>query len=82
MFSVSFCVDLFCVFPVYIYFLCSLFVARYHYVVCLSLDIIWSVSHFFTTVIQRLDDFVSRYFVCAKCSARRKYLAGLDHKPS
>ena len=25
------------------------------------------------TVIQRLDDFVSRYFVCAKCSACRKF---------
>ena len=28
------------------------------------------------TVIQRLDDFVSRYFVCAKCSARRKFVVG------
>ena len=42
------------------------------YVAYLLVAIIWSVSHFFTTVIQRLDDFVSRYFVCAKCSARCK----------
>ena len=41
-----------------------------------------SVSHFYTTVTQRSDDFVSRYFVSAKCWARRKFLAGLDHKPS
>ena len=25
---------------------------------------------------------VSRYFVCIKCTARHKFLAGLDHKPS
>jgi len=38
--------------------------------------------HLFTTVIQRLDYNVSRYFVCIKCTARPKFLAGLHHKPS
>jgi len=39
-------------------------------------------GHLFTTVIQRLNYNVSRYFVCIKCTARHKFLAGLDHKPS
>ena len=63
-------------------FLCVSCLHKLFYVVNLSLDIIWSVVHLFTTVIQRLDYNISRYFVCIKCTACHKFLAGLDHKPS
>jgi len=39
---------------------------------------IWSDLVIRVTLIQRLDYNVSRYFVCIKCTARHKFLAGLD----
>ena len=41
----------------------------------LSLDIIWSIAHLFTTVIQRLDYHASRYLNYDHTSRRFQYLA-------
>ena len=41
----------------------------------LSVDIIWSVSHFSYDCYSKVG-FVSRYFVCAKCCAGRKFVVG------